>query len=140
MSTQIHLFRSIKLLCLIIAWWLTISPAQAQSFAETDANYNIILADTSFAVAMMVTVPPGGKTNVHTHAAHFVYAMTPVHIRVTYTDGEVQELKGPAGFSGIFPPERPHYMENLAASDVRFLVVEMKEHPYGGRKKNKTKI
>jgi mannose-6-phosphate isomerase-like protein (cupin superfamily) len=38
------------------------------------------------------------------------------------------ELK--AGDSGFGSPEKPHQTENIGNKTVKFLLVELKEHPY----------
>lgn len=106
------------------------SGVHAQDWKNMNPGMNKILVDTTLVRATEVIIQPGQKTGSHTHPAHFFYALTDGKIIVHYSDGtnEVWELKaGECAFSG---PERPHVTENPGKQPVKFLLVELKEHPY----------
>ena len=109
---------------------LCIMNVSAQDWMQKDSKSISLLADTTFVRAMQVTIMPGEKGSVHTHPAHFFYALTDGKIIVHYTDGkdEVYDLK--AGDGGYSDPERPHWTENGGDTPIKFLLVELKEHPY----------
>lgn len=88
------------------------------------------LADTTFLRAAVVTLEPGVKTDMHTHPAHFLYALTEGKILVHYKDGSTQTYDMKPGFAVVGPPEKPHITENVGTTTVKFLIVELKEHPY----------
>jgi quercetin dioxygenase-like cupin family protein len=102
----------------------------AQDWMKEDAKSIKLLTDTSYVRAMVVTVMPGEKGTVHSHPAHFFYALTDGKLIVHYTDGknEIYDLK--EGDSGFSNPERPHWTENGGSKPFKFLLVELKEHPY----------
>ncbi len=114
----------------IFSLFAIISCSSAQEFMKTDAKIIKILADTTYMTAMEVTFPPGYTSSVHSHPAHFVYALTDGTLSVAHTDGKTDELSMKAGdnFSGA--PERPHKTTNTGTKPVTFLLFEMKEHPY----------
>ena len=107
----------------------------AQDFIKVNPKGKEIKADTSFLRAIVVEFAPGQKDPMHTHPAHFFYALTDAKLKVTYSDGkeEIYDLK--AGDSGYSGPERPHSTENLSDHPVKFLLVELPEHPYKAKGK-----
>jgi quercetin dioxygenase-like cupin family protein len=120
-----NLFKPLLILILFALY----SPAiDAQSMNKSKMINN--LADTSFVHAAEIILQPGEKTDVHTHPAHFVYALTDCNLNVYYTDGKNETYEFKAGESGVSGPERPHATENKGKKTARFLIVEMKEHPY----------
>jgi quercetin dioxygenase-like cupin family protein len=122
-----------KTVLLIIAGTLIFAVAPklvAQDWKKTNPEMNAILVDTTLVRAMAVTIEPGQKSDTHSHPAHFFYALTEGKLVVHYSDGknETYDLKlGDAGFSA---PEGPHVVENVGTKQVKFLLVELKEHPY----------
>ena len=67
---------------------------------------------------------------MHTHPAHFFYALTECHLIVHYTDGKEERYNMAPGDNGFFSdPERPHWTENIGDKPAKFLLVELAEHP-----------
>lgn len=88
------------------------------------------LANSKLIHASEVTLKPGKKTIMHTHPAHFYYALTDMNLKVRYQDGKEEVYKMKAGQSGVSEPERPHITQNIGDKTAKFLIVELKEHPY----------
>lgn len=67
---------------------------------------------------------------MHTHPAYFFYALTDGKLKVHHPDGkdEMYDLK--QGFGMASGPEGKHVTENAGTKPVKFLVVELKEHPF----------
>lgn len=107
-----------------------LSSLAAQDFTKTDAGINKILVDTNYVRAMVVTLKPNQKSDVHTHPAHFFYALSDGSLKVFYTDGKTEDYPLKTGDNGFSMPERPHTVQNTGKKEVRFLLVELKEHPY----------
>jgi mannose-6-phosphate isomerase-like protein (cupin superfamily) len=108
---------------------LTIS-ASAQDWAKVDPKMNIILADTTLLRSTIAVIEPGEKSNIHTHPASFFYAITDCKLKVYYTDGQTETVEVKAGESGYGDPEKPHQTENIGDKTAKFLLIELKEHPY----------
>ena len=104
--------------------------AQAQNWKDLDARTVKTLADTTLVRASEVTIMPGEKGSVHTHPAHFFYALTDCHLIIHYSDGKEDKYDLKPGDCGYSGPERPHSTENVGDKPARFLIVELKEHPY----------
>jgi quercetin dioxygenase-like cupin family protein len=108
--------------------------AGAQDWKNVDPKMNHVLADTTFLRATVVTLEPGEKSDLHTHPAHFFYALTNGKLMVHYKDGMNEPYDLKIGDSGVSAPERPHITENVGNTTVKFLIVELKEHPYTASK------
>jgi quercetin dioxygenase-like cupin family protein len=119
-----------KYLFLALLLFIISSAGIAQNKNQTERVPMKMLADTLFLSATEITLAPGQKTEVHTHPAHFYYALTPCNLKAYYTDGKIESYEVPAGGNGYSGPEGPHYTENTGNKTARFLIVELKEHPY----------
>lgn len=102
----------------------------AQDWKNVNPKMNHVLADTTFLRAIEVTIAPGEKSEMHTHPAHFFYALTDGKMVVHYKDGKNETIDLKPGISGVSAPERPHVTENVGKTTIKFLLVELKEHPY----------
>jgi oxalate decarboxylase/phosphoglucose isomerase-like protein (cupin superfamily) len=67
---------------------------------------------------------------MHTHSAGFFYAITDLKLKVYYADGQVEVMEVPAGQGAYVNPEKQHQTENIGNKTAKFLLVELKEHPY----------
>jgi quercetin dioxygenase-like cupin family protein len=119
------LFRGVGLVAFLLFASLN---ASAQS-----SKINQVLADTTFLKATMVTLEPGQKTDMHSHPAHFFYALTDGKLLVHFKDGKEETYDLKQGFSMAAPPERPHVSENGGTKTLKFLIVELKDYPYKGK-------
>src|SRR5262245_769219 len=115
---------------MIVAFCLFTFSAGAQNWKDLDAKTVKTLADTSLVRASEVTIMPGEKGKVHSHPAHFFYALTECHLTVHYTDGKEEKYDLKSGDCGYSNPERPHWTENTGSKACKFLIIELKEHPY----------
>ena len=102
----------------------------AQDLEKSNPEMNTIVVDTTLVRAMVVTIEPGQKSDTHSHPANFFYALTDGKLVVHYTDGKDETYDLKAGDAGFGEPERPHVTENVGGKPVKFLLVELKEHPY----------
>jgi uncharacterized RmlC-like cupin family protein len=102
----------------------------AQDWAKVNPEMNIILADTTLLRATIATIEPGAKSQLHTHPASFVYALTDCSLKVYYADGETETVEIKAGDYAYGSPEKPHQTENTGKKTAKFLLIELKEHPY----------
>lgn len=105
----------------------------AQDWAKVNPEMNNILTDTTLLRATIATIEPGKKSEFHTHPASFFYALTDAKLIVHYADGQNETFELKAGDSGYGVPERPHQTENAGDKTAKFLLIELKEHPYKSR-------
>jgi len=120
----------------ILIFFLFLSDLNAQDWKNINPKMNNILVDTTLLRATVVTMEPGQKSDTHSHPAHFFYALTDGKLIIHYTDGKNETFDLKAGDSGYSIPERPHITENAGTKQVKFLIVELKEHPYKAPKKS----
>jgi mannose-6-phosphate isomerase-like protein (cupin superfamily) len=114
----------------VITFILSAGNLFAQEWSSLNPEMTQILADTNLVKAYVAVIEPGKKSLVHTHSASFFYALTDCKLKVYYTDGQVETLDIKAGEGGYGNPEKPHQTENVGDKTAKFLLVELKEHPY----------
>jgi mannose-6-phosphate isomerase-like protein (cupin superfamily) len=105
-----------------------------QDWKKANPKMNKVLIDTTLVRSIEVTIQPKEKSDVHSHPANFFYALTDGKLAVHYTDGKTETFELKAGECGFSEPERPHVTENVGNKPVKFLLVELKEHPYKSSK------
>ncbi len=120
----------------ILIYFLFSFNLNAQDWKNINPKMNNILVDTTLLRATVVSMEPGQKSDTHSHPAHFFYALTDGKLIIHYTDGKNETFDLKAGDSGFSIPERPHITENAGTKQVKFLIVELKEHPYKAPKKS----
>lgn len=127
---------------LLAAGMLLVLFSASHSTAQTAVAGEVMvkpLADTSFTFIAEVTFMPGQKTDVHTHPAHFVYALSGGELTVNFTSGKTEKLALKAGEYIFLPPEDPHWTENTGKTPVKFLLIEYNDYPYMAMKDMKMK-
>lgn len=106
----------------------------AQDWNKLNPDGTNTLVDTTLVRSIIVTIAPGETIGPVTHPAHFAYILTDGKLKV-YSDGnepKTMELK--KGMPLFMNPQPPHKTENVGHEPFSFLIVELKEHPYGGSK------
>jgi quercetin dioxygenase-like cupin family protein len=109
---------------------VTSSMLSAQDWTKLNTNGRETLVDTTLLEAVILTFEPGEKLGPMTHPVYFAYALTGGKIKVHVPEGEPMILEFDAGFNLFAGPEGPHMTENIGGKTVKFLLVELKEHPY----------
>jgi quercetin dioxygenase-like cupin family protein len=69
---------------------------------------------------------PGEKAAMHTHPDHVVYVLNGGKLKLTPSKGKPQEVDLKVG-QAIWMDATSHTAENLGKTDVRLLVVELKD-------------
>jgi quercetin dioxygenase-like cupin family protein len=92
-------------------------------------NYKVVLENASVRV-LKVTVPPGGKTVMHSHPDGFVIPLNTGKVRFTMPDGKSVEAEL-ASDSAIHAPAETHSGTNLSTGPVEALLVELKSKTPG---------
>jgi beta-alanine degradation protein BauB len=87
--------------------------------------YKVILENERVRV-LSVTMAPGGKTPMHTHPANIVYALNAARVKFTTPDGKSVDVDLKAG-DIVWNEAQTHAGANIGTTEVRALVVEMKE-------------
>jgi len=123
---RVSILFAATLVCIVF----TVQVGHTQNFFKGNPGLCKILGDTTFTTAAEVTFMPGQKSDVHTHAAQFVYALTDGALKVHYSDGKVETFELKMGDSFVAPAERPHWTENPGKKPLKFILVEFKDHPY----------
>ena len=117
----------------ILTLFLSSGSIFTQDWAKVNPEMNNVLTDTTLLRATIATLEPGKKSEFHTHPASYFYALTDCKLKVYYSDGQSEILEVKAGDSGYGDPEKPHQTENVGGKTAKFLLIELKEHPYNSR-------
>ena len=118
---------SAKLMIVILVLFFIGFTANAQDFASTDSQYVKVLGDTLHTKLLLVTIPPGGITAVHSHPSEIIYALTDCTMLVEYTDGRKETFTLKAGQSAQGPSESPHITTNIGKLTLKFMLVEISQ-------------
>ena len=108
----------------------SVNSLYSQNWEDVNPKMTNVIVDTSLIKATIATIEPGEKSSFHTHPAHFFYALTDGKIKIHYKDGSTVEMDLKMGDYGFANPEKHHQTENIGKEKLKFLLVELKEHPY----------
>lgn len=120
---------------IVLVMMLTSNSLSAQDWTKLNTNGREALVDTTLLEAVILTIEPGEKIGPMTHPVYFAYAFTGGKIKVHVPEGDPMILEFDPGFYLFAGPEGPHMTENIGGETVKFLLVELKEHPYIAAKK-----
>jgi beta-alanine degradation protein BauB len=115
-------------------WFVTVSGISicgitiAQDSAKVaPKNVKVILENNRVRV-LEVHIKPGEKVPMHSHPAHVTYTLSDVKGKYVSPDGET--TIGEAKPNAVFWSEAvTHASENIGASEIHAVVVELKEPP-----------
>lgn len=100
--------------------------ALAQNPLEVGPGIYTLLFENERVRVMQVTFQPGDKIAMHSHPDHVTTFVTEGTLMLTYPDGSTKEISGKPGDSFWIPAEA-HAAENTGTTEVRGIVVELKE-------------
>ncbi len=106
----------------------TIAPAVAQDAARVQPqNYRVVVDNPQVRVLSYTGRPGMGVcgSGMHSHPAHLTVLLTPAKVKVT-SGGKTEVHDMPAGAS-FWEPAITHEVENIGGSDVRSLLIEVKQ-------------
>jgi hypothetical protein len=69
---------------------------------------------------------PGEKIGMHSHPDKVIYAINDWKVRETYPDGTSRVVEGKAG-TAVWGSAKSHAVENIGTTDVRNIVIELKD-------------
>lgn len=75
---------------------------------------------------MEVTFAPGASIAMHSHPDHFVHVASGGKLALSYPDGMSKEVEAKSG-DILWMDAESHAAKNLADTEVKLLVVELKE-------------
>ncbi|HEX5152211.1 MAG TPA: cupin domain-containing protein [Parafilimonas sp.] len=119
--------KQIKFLLQILMLFFIGFTARSQDFASTDPKLVKVLGDTLHTKLLLVTIPPGGITAVHSHPSEIIYALSDCTMLVEYGDDKKETFTLKAGQSAQGPPEAPHKTTNIGKTTLKFILVEISQ-------------
>ena len=81
--------------------------------------------------AMHATFPPGASIEMHDHPDHLSYVIKGGKIELQREGGDKEELEIREG-EALWIPAEAHAARNTGNTEIKFLVVELKERPARG--------
>jgi quercetin dioxygenase-like cupin family protein len=103
-------------------------PAAAQDPAQVAPDAYKCTFENDRVRVCEVTVKPGGKIPTHSHPDHFAYVLAPGKLKITKADGTATDANFETG-AVIWILAETHRGENIGATEIKVLVVELKEPP-----------
>ena len=98
----------------------------AQDVMVVAANHYKVLVDNHSVRVVENTLGPGEKDPMHSHPAGWYYVTKPGKMRVVHEDGKAVVWDAKAGEAGWMEAEGPHTSENIGATTMGFVLVEVK--------------
>ena len=108
------------ILVLFTAIWVL-----AQDRKAVDPSMKILLENGRVRVQEHY-LKPGQKIGMHSHPDKVIYAVNDWKVRETYPDGTSRVVEGKAG-TAVWGTAKTHAVENIGTTEVRNIVVELKE-------------
>jgi len=98
----------------------------AQNPLEVGPDVYKLLFENDRVRVMEVMFKPGDKIAMHSHPDHVTTFVTEGTLRLFYPDGTSKDISGKPGDS-VWIPAETHAAENIGTTDVRGIVIELKE-------------
>ena len=100
--------------------------ANTQDPVVTDGDkYSVVLENEGIRV-LRYHDKPGDRTSQHPHPDYVVYAESSFKRRLTFPDGQIQDVEVEAGSVG-WMKAHVHIGENIGATNTDVIIVELKE-------------
>lgn len=93
---------------------------------DVSSNMYEIMLENEYVRVVRYTIQPGEQDNWHTHPAKVSYVASGGSLRITTSDGESFEVTEETGAASWMRPLGRHYAENIGASPVSVILVEVK--------------
>lgn len=100
--------------------------ALAQNPLEVGPDIYKLVFENERVRVMEVSFQPGDKIAMHSHPDHVTTFVTEGTLKLFYPDGSTKDISGKPGDSFWIPAET-HAAENIGTTEVRGIVVELKE-------------
>src|ERR1041384_17263 len=95
-----------------------------QDVLKTNPKEVHLLQDTAGARLFLVTLPPGGSLEKHTHPAFLAYILQGGTIEESYEDGTKETAQLTRGMNMKSPPMGVHSDKNIGKTTIKILMVE----------------
>jgi len=110
------------------AFLLTVQVAAAQDPAKVGPDIYKVVFENARVRVSEATFKPGAKIKMHSHPDHFVYPLAGGKLKITRPDGKSEEAEVQPG-KVMWMAAETHKGQNVGESEVKLLVVELKEEP-----------
>ena len=111
-----------------VACLLGMGPLHAQDAAVVNANTVTVKIDNAQVRVLEAVLPPGAQEQPHSHPASVFHVIEGGKVRNHLPDGKVVDAELVAGQT-TYREATTHWAENVGATTIRLIIVELKEHP-----------
>lgn len=118
--------KNLKVLILLILGISNGHIAESQDLALVDPTHCALLNDTANVRMVMITLHPGEKLPEHSHPLWMAYCLTGGKMSETY-QGKSSTFTLTPGMHVMGKPMGAHTDENTGNTDIRFLLIEIRE-------------
>lgn len=99
---------------------------ESKDVMQAAPEHYLVRADNADVRVVENTLRPGEKDGWHTHAAGWYYVTKPGKMKVVHADGKESLWDAKAGEAGWMEAEDVHTSENIGATTMGFILVEVK--------------
>ena len=117
---------AVSLALVLIVCAATPMVAGAQDPAKVAPDLYKVVFENARVRVMEVTMTPGAKAATHSHPDHFAYGLSTGKAKFTHADGKSIEVEIKSG-DVVWVPAESHTSENIGETELKVLVVELKE-------------
>jgi quercetin dioxygenase-like cupin family protein len=114
-----------KITVLCFGLFMCIRPAISQDMLQTNPKETKLLQDSLGVRMLLVSLPPGGVLNKHTHPTFMGYVVQGGTLEEYYEDGTKATMELPAGMSAKSPAMGVHWDKNIGKTTIEFILIEL---------------
>ena len=104
------------------------TPAPAQDVVKVSPETHVVVLDNAQVRVLRVLIKPGEKVAMHSHPPNVVYYLSDAKIRLSLSDGRVEDRTVKAGMA-VWSDGALHAAENMGATELNEVQIELKGPP-----------
>lgn len=111
-----------------VAATLLLAPGlEAQDVMKVASNHYRILLENSSVRVVENTLAPGESDPAHTHPRGWYYVTQPGQMKIVFASGKSEMWDAKPGEAGWIKGEAAHTSENVGATPLTYVLVELKD-------------
>ena len=98
--------------------------APAQDVVKVSPETHAVILDNAHVRVLSVRIKPGEEVAMHSHPPNVVYYLSDARIRLTLSDGKIEDRAVTAGMA-VWSDAAVHAAKNVGTSELREVQVEL---------------
>jgi len=115
----------LKIAFITFGWVLLFKNVQSQDLLKTNPKETQLLQDTAGVRVLLISVPPGGTLNNHTHPGFIAYIIEGGTLEEAFPDGTKYNAELSTGMNMKSGPMGVHADKNIGNTTVKILLMEL---------------